>query len=63
MMVTEERTLVEVMVMGATACLEMPFNVAVTVRATDPAAGPAVKVVVDPVVGFTDPMLLFKVHV
>lgn len=59
---TEVRTEVEVIVTGATACLEMPFNVAVTVRATDPTVGPAVKVVEVPVVGFTDPWLLFKVH-
>jgi hypothetical protein len=60
--VTEVRTELEVMVTGATDCLEMPFNVAVTFRAIDPAVGPAVKVVEAPVVGFTDPKLLFSVQ-
>lgn len=61
--VTEVRMLVEVMMTAAIDCLEMPFNVAFTARATDPAVGPAVKVVVTPVAGLTDPRLLFKVHV
>ena len=60
--VTEVRIELEVIVTGATACLEIPFNVAFTVRDTAPSVGPAAKVVVAPVVGFTDPSELFKDH-
>ena len=42
--------------------MEMPFSVAVTVRVTDPVVEPAVKVVVGPLDGLTDPKVLFRVQ-
>ena len=62
-MLTEERTpTAAVIVMVALANLVIPFRNAFTVSRTEPGAGPAVKVVVDPVVGVALPKLLFTVQ-
>ena len=62
-MLTEERYPTEVvMVMVALVHLVTPFREAVTVKRTTPVAGPAVKVVVDPVVGLTLPKVLLSIQ-
>jgi hypothetical protein len=53
---------VEVMVIVAELVAVLPLSVAVTVKVTEPALGPAVKVVLDPVWLFTLPSVLLKNH-
>jgi hypothetical protein len=53
---------VEAMVIVAELVTVLPLSVAVTLKATEPALDPAVKVVLDPVWLFTLPSVLFKDH-
>ena len=60
---TDERTpTAAVIVMVALAHLVVPLRIAFTVSRAEPGAGPALKVVVDPVDGLMLPRELLRVH-